>query len=846
MNPRLFDADCDLRLKYAGVYVLGNPYCVDGLYDYEIPCEMGNGAVVPGSFVTVPFGIRNQTRVALVAEVRETSQYKELKMIRMRCPDSISLDAEMLGLCEFLRNRIFCTTEEAVRAMVPASSILRLREIYAPVPNTAPPASDDIRASDLSVYEYIRARGEASLPALREKFAVQVEGSLRRLVSLGYLSKRVEQEREKAEKTELHWSLACTRRMAEELSEGRACENLPALRSQKHRDVLKVLLGEDAPMGNAALCLAANVSGTQLKALRDKGLIEAEEVRIDRNPYAEIPYVGRIERKLNAEQSAALETVAGLAFSGEPKAALLHGVTGSGKTSVMVALIDRLIDAGRGVILLLPEIALTPQSVAIFCSRYGNRVAVIHSALTAGERYDAYCRIRSGGADIVIGTRSAVFAPVRNLGAIIIDEEQEHTYKSDQDPKYHARDIARYRCNYHKALMLLASATPALESYKKAMDGVYTYVPLRERYGGARLPSVEVVDMRAELRAGNTGEISRRLLDGLAETVGKREQAILFLNRRGYNASISCRSCGQPLTCPKCSVAMTYHKTRSHWLNDPRLVCHWCGTELPLPRACPSCGSEHLAPVGFGTERIEEELKLRIPDARILRMDADTTGTKRSYEEMLGKFRRHEADILLGTQMVTKGHDFPAVTLVGVLLADSSLYVNDYRANERTFAMLTQVIGRAGRADKPGRAVIQTNAPDNDVISLACEQDYGTFYEREIRLRRALCFPPICDIVLISFSGSAENMVGIAGVRLLEELKKLRAEPAFSSAELLVFGPVEAPVYRVDNRYRQRIVIKCRLTRQVLSLLQSLLLRVSSGFSKQKLYFSIDLNPSSL
>lgn len=846
MNPHLFDEDSNLRLRYAGVYILGNPYAVDGLYDYEIPCEMGNGAVVPGCFVTVPFGIQNRLRVGLVAEVRETSQYKDLKLIRMRCPDSISLDGELLGLCEFMRSRMFCTTEDAVRAMVPASSILRLRELYAVADGAAGSDVSDIRASDLSVLDFIRERGEVALPALRERFAVQVEGSLRRLLRRGMLTKRVELDREKAEKTERVWSLSCSAELARELAAGRTCEGRAALRSKKHREVLSVLLADNEPMRGATLCAAANATNQQLRALEEKGLICSEEVRVDRNPYAEIPFVGREERKLNEEQAAALETLSSLAFSGEAKAALLHGVTGSGKTSVMIALIDRLIDAGRGVILLLPEIALTPQSVAIFCSRYGQRVAVIHSALTGGERYDAYCRIRSGEADIVIGTRSAVFAPVRQLGAIIIDEEQEHTYKSDQDPKYHARDIARYRCAHNRALMLLASATPALESYKKAMDGVYTYVPLRQRYGGARLPAVEVVDMRAELRTGNTGELSGRLLDGLSETVGRGEQAILFLNRRGYNASISCRTCGQPLTCPRCSVAMTYHKTRAQWMNDPRMVCHWCGTELPLPRACPACGSEHLAPIGFGTERIEEELHARIPDARILRMDADTTGTKRSYEEMLGQFRRHEADILLGTQMVTKGHDFPAVTLVGVLLADSSLYVSDYRANERTFAMLTQVIGRAGRASLPGRAIIQSNCPDNDVITLACEQDYGAFYERELRLRRALCFPPICDLALISFSGTAENAVQIAGVRLLEELKRLRAEPQYETADLVVFGPVEAPVYRVDGRYRQRIVIKCRLTRQVLSLLQALLLRVSTGFAKQKLYFGIDLNPSTL
>ncbi len=845
MREELFDADNNLRLRYAGVYVLGNPYAVDCLYDYEIPCEMGNGAVTAGCFVTVPFGIRNQTRLGLVAEVRDTTRFKELKMIRTRCPDSISLDREMLGLCEFMRNRVFCTTEEATRAMAPISSILKLREIYTATDKDFSD-SDKIRQSDLSVYKTIREAGEATGTSLRSKFSVQVEGSLRRLLKIGAIAKRVELERDKAEKTETVWSLACSEHTAKELSEGRSRDGIKPLRSEKHKDVLKILLAENAPMPAGDLMRSAGVSGTQLNAMKDKGILQSALSHVERNPYAEIAYTGRKERKLSEEQTRAFETLSGLAFSGEAKAALLHGVTGSGKTSVMIALIDKLIDAGRGVILLLPEIALTPQSVAIFCSRYGQNVAVIHSALTSGERYDAYCRIRAGKANIVIGTRSAVFAPVKNLGAIIIDEEQEHTYKSDQDPKYHARDIARYRCAYHKALMLLASATPAVESYKKAMDGVYTYVPLKERYGNAKLPTVEVIDMRAELRAGNTGEMSERLLNGLAETVGKGEQAILFLNRRGYNASISCRTCGQPLTCPNCSVAMTYHKIKSGWLNSPRMVCHWCGLELGVPKVCPSCRSEHLQPMGFGTERIEEELKTHIPNARILRMDADTTGSKQSYHEMLGKFRRHEADILLGTQMVTKGHDFPSVTLVGVLLADSSLYVNDYRANERTFAMLTQVIGRAGRADLPGRAIIQTNCPDNDVISLACEQNYETFYEHEIKLRRALCFPPICDIALLCISGPVENIVQIACVRLMEELNKLRKDEKFASAELLVFGPVEAPVYRVDNRYRQRIVIKCRLTKQVMSLLQTLLLQVSNGFSKQKLFFGIDLNPSSL
>ncbi|MBQ8439205.1 MAG: primosomal protein N', partial [Clostridia bacterium] len=527
----------------------------------------------------------------------------------------------------------------------------------------------------------------------------------------------------------------------------------------------------------------------------------------------------------------------------EPRAALLHGVTGSGKTSVMTALIDRLLEKGRGVIVLLPEIALTPQSVSIFCARYGDRVSVIHSALSAGERYDAFCRIRRGDSDVVIGTRSAVFAPVKNLGAIIIDEEQEHTYKSDQNPKYHARDIARYRCNHHKALMLLASATPSLESYRKAKEGVYTLIRLTKRFGGAELPRVEIADMREESGKGNLSPMGEKLARELVRVTDAEEQSILFLNRRGYNHFLSCRSCGGAVTCPGCSVAMTYH-TRKGTYSEGDMVCHWCGRRMPLPKVCPTCKSEHLARMGFGTQRVEEELQALLPKAQILRMDTDTTTSKFAYDEMLSRFRSHGADVLLGTQMVTKGHDFPDVTLVGVLLADASLYLDDYRAAERTFAMLTQVIGRAGRGKKKGMAVIQTNNPDSEVIRLACAQDFDSFYEREIRLRKLLVFPPFCDIALLTLTGSDENIL-LRGSTMLSQSVKELAEGDYKDVELITFGPFEAPVYRVDNRYRMRMVIKCRLQKRTLSMFAELLCAFSRKVGR-KLNLSIDFNPSNL
>ena len=825
----------------AGIRMLDTPYHVDVIYDYLVPPELED-AVAVGRFVSAPFGIHNQLRLGLIVELRDHSPYKDLKQLYGICPESVSLGEEMMGLASFLRSRTLCSTGDAVRAMVPAAALTKLSELYSVDPSISI-NSDEIRSSDLFVYRYLQEQGETSMRRLREKLGLRAEGGARRLAAHGALRRRVVFEEAKEGKQQTFWSLAVSAEAVRELTEGRSYEGVK-LTSANHKNILSVLLQEGSALAGADLMAQAGVTSAQIKAVEAKGLIVGEVRQVERNPYTEAPYVGQTPQMLNEEQAKALETLDGLASSGEAKAALLHGVTGSGKTRVMTALIDRLLERGRGVIVLLPEIALTPQSVSVFCSRYGNRVAVIHSALSTGERYDAYCRIRRGEADVVIGTRSAVFAPVQDLGAIIIDEEQEHTYKSDQNPKYHTKDVARYRCAHHRALMLLASATPSLESYKKAEEGVYTLVELRHRYSGAELPRVTVVDMRQEAKNGNTSEISGELLGAIRDTLERGEQTILFLNRRGYNRTVTCRSCGKPLTCPNCSVAMTYHTARWSY-REGQMVCHWCGMKLPLPKECPDCHSEHLGHIGYGTQRIEEELGELFPRARILRMDADTTASKTSYDRMLGKFRRHEADILLGTQMVTKGHDFPNVTLVGVLLADASLYLDDYRASERTFAMLTQVVGRAGRGERAGRAIIQTNNPDSEVISLASAQDYPTFYRREVRLRRLLCFPPSCDIALITVSGTLENELLMATKRLAEELESIRGEEAYRGVELVTFGPFEAPVYRVDNRYRMRMVIKCRMTKTTLELFGDLLCRFQNGCGS-RIHTSVDFNPSNL
>ena len=830
-----------MGFRFAGVHVLGNPFHVDGIYDYCIPPEMEE-SFRPGCFVTVPFGIGNQIRLGLVTEIKNSSKYSEgAKLVKMLLPEILWLDEEQQELCQFLKWRTVSPVGDIVRAMIPASALSRLQELYALVPGSVTDP-DAFSVSDRFVYDYLSAHGETPLRTLREKGDILVERSVRRMRAKGMLTRRTVFREVVEGSAEKLWAVAVPDDIARELLTGRKCEE-KKLTSPQQKKVLSALLEEDGAMLTADLLEQSGVTEAVLRTMEKNGILESREHRVNRNPYEEAPFVGMVPQTLNEEQEAAYRTLAALADADEPKAALLQGVTGSGKTRVMTALIDHLLGSGKGVIVLLPEIALTPQSVAVFCSRYGDRVAVMHSALSAGERYDAYCRIRRGDARVVIGTRSAVFAPVENLGAIIIDEEQEHTYKSDRNPRYHARDVARYRCKYHNALMLLASATPSLESAHKAREGVYADVRLTRRYGGNALPEVEIADMREEAREGNTSLLGKALTARLGVTLSRGEQAILFLNRRGYNRTVSCRSCGQPITCPNCSVAMTYH-TRPGTFREGDLLCHWCGKKLPLPKVCPACGSEHLAHVGYGTQRVEEELQTLFPAARILRMDTDTTSTKNAYDRMLGAFRRHEADILLGTQMVTKGHDFPDVTLVGVLLADTSLYVDDYRASERTFAMLTQVIGRAGRRDRPGYAVIQTNNPDHEVIRLACSQDFDSFYQREIRLRKLLCFPPYCDLVLLTVNGYGERDVALASARMVQEINEMRAGP-FPDVELLLFGPFEAPVYRVENRYRMRVVLKCRLTRRTYEFLAELTTRLGIGFTK-RLSVNVDLNPAGL
>ncbi len=810
---------------YVGVRLLDAPYHIDREYAYYLPLPL-SGCVRVGSIVAVPFSGANRRSYAVVTSLSGHSDMDRVKPVLAVLPDRFSLGEEMLGLCFFLHKHTLCAFGDAVRCVVPAAVFTAITEYYtlgAVAPN------GEVEAA---VCRLVAEDGRETRDALLTLTAA-TPTLLSRMVEEDKLCRAYEVKEEKG-KTEKYVDLACPDGEILSLLNGNSKQKI---RGEAQERILRTLLA-NGRMRRADLCDITHTSTAQVAGLVKRGILREEDLPVVRDPYADLKFsVDKSEILLSRAQNTAYGSLLSLYEENKPKAALLHGVTGSGKTKVMMKVIDRVIADGKSVIVMVPEIALTPQTVGLFCARYGKRVAVIHSLLSDGERFDAWCRAAAGELDLIIGTRSAVFAPFPNLGLVIMDEEHEHTYKSESDPKYHTRDVAAYRCGVHNALLILASATPSLESYYKAERGQYTLVPLKERYGGATLPTAEVVDMREELRAGNRSPISRRLLELLEENSEREEQSILFLNRRGYNTSLSCKECGEPITCPHCSAALTYHTDRT----GGSLFCHICGYRTAPLRACPACGGEHISYIGFGTQKAEGELSACLPAARVLRMDADTTAGKGAYDKLLHAFRAREADILLGTQMVTKGHDFPAVSLVGVLLADTSLYVNDFRAAEHTFSQLTQVIGRAGRAEAAGRAVIQTYTPYNEAIRLAIAQDYESFYHSEIELRRTLSFPPFCDIVQLTVSSQFEDELLTAALYLAESMKTV-AEKDYPDLPLVIFGPFEAGVYKAAGRFRLRMMVKCRLNKNSRAYFSRIMIDFMQHLGR-RVGLSLDTNP---
>ena len=602
-------------------------------------------------------------------------------------------------------------------------------------------------------------------------------------------------------------------------------------RAPQQSELLRTLCA----IGRAALPDLREFTGASLqsvRALRDAGLISLEDVPVYRRP--EAPEGERQPLpKLNSEQTMAFKGILKLAGGKKASGALLFGVTGSGKTTIYIRLIAEMRRRGKTAILLVPEIALTPQMLRTFSSHFGDDIAVLHSSLSAGERLDEWRRIKNGEAGVVIGTRSAIFAPAEDLGIIIIDEEQEDSYKSENAPRYHARDVAKFRCAQDNALLLLGSATPDVESRWRAEQGSYAYFTLSRRFNEQSMPSVEIVDMKRELRRGNGSSISERLRSEISENLERGEQSILFLNRRGANKLITCVDCGFTYSCPNCSVSLTYHSF------SRRLMCHHCGYTQRLDEHCPECGGT-LKYVGTGTQKLEEELHALFPDTPVLRMDTDTVAPAGGHDVLLERFQTERIPIMVGTQMVTKGLNFENVTLVGVISADQSLYAGDYRATERTFSLITQVVGRSGRFEKPGRAVIQTFTPENETIRQAARQDYESFYRAEIELRRLQALPPFTELLCITMSGREESLVLGCAAKARDEL----LDATRSESGVRVLGPAPLSVLRVNNNYRYRVTLCAPPGRGLRRFVADIVARYSSDKQFRGVSVYADTNPS--
>lgn len=799
----------------ASVVLEKTAYSYDRLYAYTIPQELSFCRA--GCRVTVPFGRGNSVRQGIVLSVGEAETDKELKSIISVQDNEPVLSEEMLKMCVWIRERTFCTYYDAVRAVLPPGLSFKVSKTYYVVSEADDTLTDDERV----VYQII-----LSNPNISEDDILKVDGIknypavIKSLIEKGIIEQGSKTRRKTGD---------ATRKIARLLSYG-SDKKL----TNKQSDVIECLLS--GPLSVKELMYYTGVSQSVISTLAKNGIIELYEEEVFRAPYERKSECIRSEIELNETQNKSYEGLNSLYCADKPSVALLYGVTGSGKTKVYLKLVDKAVDEGKNVIVMVPEISLTPQTLKIFNERYGDKIALFHSAMSSGQRLDEWKRVKSGKAKVAIGTRSAVFAPFDNVGLIIIDEEQEHTYKSEQSPRFDARELAKFRVNENKALLILASATPSVESFSAAKNGRYSLFSMPERYGGGELPEVYVVDMKKEILSGNRMAISSVLREKLSETIQNGNQAILLLNRRGHNSFISCPSCGEVETCPNCSISLTYHSA------NKRLMCHYCGYSVPFTSHCSKCGSEHIRLMGMGTQLVEEELRGLFPKANVLRMDADSTMAKSSYSNLLSNFAAGKYDIMLGTQMVAKGLDFPNVSLVGVIGADQAMYSDDYRSYEKTFSLLTQVVGRSGRSGTKGSAVIQTVSPDSSIIKLASSQDYEAFYNEEIMTRKLMVYPPYCDIAVVAVSSEDRAISELVCRDVFDNIKK-HIDSDYKGIRIVILGPAAASIPKVGGRYRTRMIIKCKDNKMFRDLLRLSVLEADSKNRGKDYSLYIDIDP---
>ena len=799
----------------AKIAVSAANFAIDKPYSYRIPEGM---TLLPGQRVQLSFGRGNTRTEGVVLTVEEGSEDK-LKCVERCLDDAPILTGNQLRLAAFMRERYFCTFYDAIRAMLPAGLWFQIKASYLLTEDRSWAEKPSRKAEAMAILRLMEdLGGRAEEPALRSLIEDEemLSDTLSYLVRKKWITAQTEFQRRTNDKTEKIATLVSSPEEALEYASHRP----------KSASMQKAVLELLCALGSVSakeLCYFTGAKMPTLQRLETLGYIELTErpvLRCREIKPAQLdgPLV------LNEEQQSCFEGLRSQMQAENPGVALLYGITGSGKTSVYIKLIQSCLECGKTAMLLVPEIALTPQLLGLLAAYFGDSVAVLHSSLSAGERYDQWKRVKSGEAVVVVGTRSAVFAPCENPGLIILDEEQEHSYKSENSPRYSAKEIAIWRGARENALVLLGSATPSVESMYRAKSGAYRLYKLQERYNGRPLPEVDIVDMAEELKMGNDLSLSYPLREAIHDTAAAGKQTILLLNRRGNARALVCVECGETPNCPRCDMRLTYHSANN------RLMCHYCGHSQPAPNRCPSCGGP-LKTTGTGTQKVEQELKKLFPDMEVDRMDADTVNAVNTHEKILEHFQKEKVPVLIGTQMVAKGLNLPDVTLVGVLDADLSLYTGGYRAGETTFNMLTQVVGRAGRGEFAGRAMIQTLVPKHEVIRLAAKQNYDRFYDLEVNLRRVQNVPPFGDVATVTFTGQEETAVLRGSAKFRDSLNACLRQAPYTEEKCAVLGPAPCSVPKINYNFRYQLTLRCRMTRQLRGLLAHLL----REFSKDKL-----------
>ena len=798
-------------------------FAIDKPYSYYAPDAM---ALQPGMRVQVPFGRGNRSAEGIVLSV-EPGQPDGLKAVQCSLDNQPVLSDTMLRLAAFMRDRYFCTFFDAARAMLPAGLWFDKKESYSLTEDRSW-QDQKLRQADALQLLQLLDQGITDRDQLLQSLEAEaLDQALSYLMRKKWVVAQQNLLRRTGDKTEQIATLAASP------EEAMAFANSRPRSAAMQRSVLELMCS----IGSAAvkeICYYTGAKPPVVKRLAELGyltLSQREVLRCREIKPAKLdgPLI------LNDEQQAVVSGLQAQMQQPDPGVALLYGVTGSGKTAVYIRLIQTCLEQEKQAMLLVPEIALTPQLLGVMAAYFGQQVAVLHSSLSATERYDQWKRVRSGEAKVVVGTRSAVFAPCPNPGILILDEEQEHSYKSENNPRYDAKEVAMWRGLREKCLVLLGSATPSVETMYQAKIGTYRLYTLKKRYNGRPLPKVQIVDMRQQLQLGNDLSVSYDLQDAIGQTMEADKQTILFLNRRGNSRALVCVDCRQTPECPRCSAKLTYHSA------NERLMCHYCGYSQKAAQRCDACGGP-MKRLGTGTQKVQQELESLFPERKVLRMDADTVSAANTHEKILDQFKDEKIPVLLGTQMVAKGLNLPDVTLVGVLDADLGLYTDSYRAAETTFNMLTQVVGRAGRGDAAGQALIQTVNPEHRVIGLAANQDYDGFYELEIGLRQVQQCPPFGDLALITFSGLDERAVLHGAALFRDSLKAVLKQPDYQQEHCTVLGPAPCPVPKINYHFRYRLTLRCKMTMPLRRLLAHMLRQFSQDKQNRGISAFVDVN----